>query len=88
MPPECAKQLSRAFELYWTDKAAAANRLRFFVECLMDHFNVPTKGKGQKKESHVLDLFERIVASDIVIPSHKDALEAMRHVGNNGSHGG
>lgn len=54
----------------------------------MDHFNVPTKGKGQKKNSHVLDMFERIAEFDIIKPGHKDALEAMRHVGNYGSHVG
>ncbi|MDW9709521.1 DUF4145 domain-containing protein [Sinorhizobium meliloti] len=88
LPHECAKQLKKAFELYWVDKAAAANRLRIFVERLMDHFKVPLKGKGKKTKIHTLDLSERIDEFDTMKPGHKDALDALRHVGNYGSHEG
>ncbi|MER9643200.1 DUF4145 domain-containing protein [Mesorhizobium sp. M0239] len=88
LPPEGASQLKKAFELYWLDKAAAANRLRIFVERLMDHFQVPLKGKGNKTKNHTLDLSERIEEFDKMKPGHKDALNALRHVGNYGSHEG
>ncbi|MCX5580282.1 DUF4145 domain-containing protein [Kaistia terrae] len=88
LPSECSKQLKKGFELYWVDKAAAANRLRIFVERLMDHFKVPTKGKGKKVKVHTLDLSERIDEFDTMKPGHKDALDALRHVGDYGSHQG
>lgn len=88
LSPTCEAQLRKAFELYWLDKAAAANRLRIFVERLMDHFQVPTKGKGNKSKTHTLDLSERIEEFDKMKPGHKDALDALRHVGNYGSHEG
>lgn len=88
LPRECEVQLKKAFELYWVDKAAAANRLRVFVERLMDHFQVPTKGKGNKTKTHTLDLSERIDEFEKMKPGHKDALDALRHVGNYGSHEG
>lgn len=88
LPHECEAQLKKAFELYWVDKLAAANRLRIFVERLMDHFQVPTKGKGNKTKTHTLDLSERIDGFEKMKPGHKDALDALRHVGNYGSHQG
>ncbi|NEI70979.1 DUF4145 domain-containing protein [Rhizobium lusitanum] len=84
----CASHLKKAFELYWVDKAATANRLRIFVEQLMDQFHVPTEGKGNKKKKHKLDLSERIEEFDQIKPGHKDALHALRIVGNFGSHEG
>lgn len=88
LPELCSAHLRKAFELYWLDKAACANRLRIFVERLMDHFQVPPEGKGQKKKKHHLDLFERIAEFDAMKPGHKDALDALRYVGNYGSHKG
>ncbi|MCJ8521760.1 hypothetical protein ABID21_004931 [Pseudorhizobium tarimense] len=84
----CNVQLRKAFELYWLDKAACANRLRIFVERLMDHFEVPTEGKAKKKKKHRLDLSERIEEFDSIKPGHKNALDALRFVGNYGSHEG
>ena len=84
----CNVQLRKAFELYWLDKAACANRLRIFVERLMDHFAVPTHGKGKKTKKHWFNLSERIEEFDSMKPGHKDALDALRFVGNYGSHEG
>lgn len=88
LSPACSTQLRKAFELYWLDKAACANRLRIFVERLMDHFQVPIEGLGNKNKKHRLDLSERIAEFDEMKPGHKDALDALRHVGNYGSHEG
>ncbi|MGZ2424024.1 DUF4145 domain-containing protein [Rhizobium laguerreae] len=88
LPAECATHLILAFELYWVDGAAAANRLRILVERLMDHFQVPVKGKGKKDKTHTLDLSERIDEFEKIKPGHKDALDALRFVGNHGSHVG
>ncbi|WP_164830052.1 DUF4145 domain-containing protein [Sinorhizobium medicae] len=84
----CAMQLRKAFELYWLDKAACANRLRIFVERLMDHFQVPTQKLDKKGKPYDLNLSQRITEFDKMKPGHKDALDALRHVGNYGSHEG
>lgn len=88
LPTECAKHLKLAFELYWVDGAAAASRLRILVERLMDHFDVPIEGKGNKDKNHALSLSERIAEFEKMKPGHKDALDALRFVGNHGSHAG
>ncbi|NEJ72070.1 DUF4145 domain-containing protein [Rhizobium phaseoli] len=88
LSPACNKQLGKAFELYWLDKASCANRLRIFVERLMDHFEAPTTKLTKKDKVHLLNLSERIEEFDKMKPGHKDALDALRHVGNYGSHEG
>ncbi|WP_179874728.1 DUF4145 domain-containing protein [Rhizobium anhuiense] len=88
LPAECAEQLELAFELYWVDKAAAANRLRILVERLMDHLNVPVEGNGKNDKIRRLNLSERIDEFEKMKPGHKAALDALRFVGNHGSHAG
>lgn len=82
------EHLSDAFGLLWVDAAACANRLRIAVEYLLDQLAVPRKGKRRNGKNGDLDLSERIEALDIVRPGHKSALNALRHVGNTGSHEG
>lgn len=84
----CKMHLKKAFELYWLDKAACANRLRIFVERLMDDFEVTKSKILENGKPHALNLFERIQAFDEVKPGHGAALNALRHVGNYGSHEG
>jgi hypothetical protein len=43
---------------------------------------------GNKIKTHSLDLSERIDEFEKMKPAHKDALDALRHVGNYGSHEG
>ncbi|MGR9178447.1 DUF4145 domain-containing protein [Rhizobium leguminosarum] len=88
LPSECAEHLELAFELYWVDKAAAANRLRILIERVMDHFNVPVEGNSKNDKTHRLNLSERIDEFEMMKPGHKDAFDALRIVGNHGSHVG
>ncbi|RVG28646.1 DUF4145 domain-containing protein [Sinorhizobium meliloti] len=86
----CKHHLAKAFELMWTDAAASANRLRIFVERLMDQYQIPTEGPSDKDPTKIVEwkLFKRIDELEKQHPGHKDAFTALRHVGNEASHMG
>ncbi|MCM2455375.1 DUF4145 domain-containing protein [Rhizobium sp. CG4] len=82
------EHLLRSFVLFWVDSAACANRLRIVTEYLLDQLKIPRKGpKGDDKNAR-LDLFDRIELLKAAKPGHEDALNALRSVGNVGSHDG
>lgn len=85
---EPKKHLRKAYELFWNDYASSANRLRIFVEAFLDQMAVPRKGKKRNGKNGELDLSERIDALEVAKPGHKKALDALRYVGNVGSHEG
>ncbi|UWU25949.1 DUF4145 domain-containing protein (plasmid) [Rhizobium sp. CB3060] len=77
-----------SFELFWVDMAACANRLRIVVEVLLDQLGIPrAKAPGEKGPKH-LDLAARIARLGDARPGHEHALNALRYVGNAGSHHG
>ena len=81
--------LLKAFELYWVDLDASANRIRSCVETLLDSFKVPKFNKPAKGRKRVrLNLATRIQKFDVQKPGHKPILDALRWVGNVGSHEG
>lgn len=77
MPVGLIKELRVAFQLFWVDLGSCANRLRIFVERLLDHYEVPA---GR--------LNNRIEDFKAIDPEHAETFEALRHVGNVGSHEG
>jgi hypothetical protein len=81
IPPETpysvANELRTAFELFWLNSGACANRLRISVERIMDEQKVIGK-----------TLFDRIDAFQKIEPEHGPTFDALRHVGNLGSHEG
>jgi hypothetical protein len=85
---DCQEQLVKAFELMWVDSGASANRIRIFVERLMDQFNMPTVGTSKKGKPYELKLADRINEMEKLHPGHKDSFDALRWVGNEGSHSG
>jgi len=76
---ECSEQIRAAFELYFVDTGACANRLRVAVERLLDQLNIRKRG---------LKLYQRIDELDKVNPGHRHILDALRFVGNVASHEG
>ncbi|ESY98058.1 DUF4145 domain-containing protein [Mesorhizobium sp. LNHC209A00] len=66
-----------SFSVFWSDRAAAANRLRMSVERILDHEGIPKLG---------FRLAPRIERFAQKYPDQKDTLEALRWVGNVGSH--
>jgi hypothetical protein len=82
------EHLLRSFVLFWVDHASCANRLRIVTEFLLDQLGIARNGpKGSDKNAR-LDLFDRIELLKLARPGHEDALNALRSVGNVGSHDG
>jgi hypothetical protein len=83
---ECAVHLRKAFELFWVDSASCANRIRIFVECLLDQLHVerlPPSGKG--REFTLARRIELLAAKGI---GHADTIDSLRNAGNFASHSG
>ena len=76
-PPQVANELEVAFSLFWVDLGSCANWLRISVECILDEFGLP-----------VGNLAARIQAFKNADPEHAVTFDALRHVGNVGSHEG
>lgn len=77
-----------AFGLFWSDEASAANRLRVTVESLLDDLNIPKTTINSKKKRVPLSLASRIDKLEAKKSGHKDALDALRWIGNHASHSG
>ncbi len=82
------EHLSRSFALFWADYAACANQLRIVTEYLLDQLGIERTGKKGDGKNARLDLFDRIELLKVARPGHEDALNALRLVGNVGSHDG
>jgi len=80
--------LLRSFALFWIDHAACANRLRIVTEYLLDQVGIPRDGPKGRSANARLDLFDRIELLKVAKPGHEVAFNALRVVGNVGSHDG
>lgn len=88
VPGEIQRELNKAFELYWTDLNATANRLRVSVERIMDQQGVPHEALNKNGVMGRLDLNGRIAVFGKTNTEHAETLTALRMIGNLGSHGG
>lgn len=77
-----------AFGLFWSDEASAANRLRVTVESLLDDLHIPKTTINSKRKRVPLSLASRIDKLEAKKSGHKDALDALRWIGNHASHSG
>jgi hypothetical protein len=71
--------------MIWSDLGASGSRLRTSVELLLDDFKIPREGKGTKK-TYRLSLQDRINAFKAVDADYATTLDALRIVGNLGTH--
>jgi len=87
-PGEVTTAIRRAFDLYWTDSAAAANAIRQVVEALMNHYGVRKFGNDKKTRARVrVPLHNRIDHGfRRKEPGPADSLLAIKWIGNAGSH--
>lgn len=86
-PRQVAEELDLAFQLYWSDLGASANRLRTSLERLLDDLKIPKTKIDKNQKKH----FYRPLASRIGLfakkkPEYGDNLDALRIVGNLGTH--
>ena len=83
------RHLLKAFELLWIDAGASANRLRICVEVLLDQFKVPRNNKPKIGKKRVrLSLGTRLTKLKGRTASQKHIFDALRVIGNVGSHDG
>jgi hypothetical protein len=84
-PRDVKKDIVLAFQLYWSDLGASANRLRTSIERILDHFEIPKTITSNKKK-RFRPLASRIDLFTEKNPAFKDSLNALRQVGNLGTH--
>jgi hypothetical protein len=84
LPVQVSTYLEKAFQVFWCDADSSVNRLRTVVEYLLDGLGISRTGLKDER----LFLGPRI---DLLVdPKHnlvKGALNSIRHMGNEGSHG-
>jgi hypothetical protein len=86
-PREIANEIWKAFGLFWSDLGASASRLRTSVERMMDDFKIPkTLSTPQKKSKRFRTLASRIILFKAKMPTFGDHMDALRYVGNLGTH--
>jgi hypothetical protein len=87
VPREVAKDLKLSFELFWSDLGASATSLRSSVERLLDNFQVAKTRISKKSKRRVfIPLVGRIDIFKKKHAEHAESLDALRHVGNIGTH--
>ena len=74
------------FNFFWFSYSSAANQLRVSVEFLLDHLAVPRERVCKDGKTHRYDLNGRIQHYEKTDPHHGKTIDALRMVGNLGSH--
>lgn len=90
LPSSVEKELSLAFQLFWTDLDACSSRLRTSVERVLDDLKIPRRRRSKKGKLRWMSLQERIEAFEAKIKDDAlaDTFNALRVVGNLGTHEG
>jgi hypothetical protein len=87
-PEPIQEELRVAFELFWSDLGACANRLRIAIERLLDERKInKTNGKSKKAKDR-LTTHDRIGLLAAKFPEATEHLMAIKWLGNTGSHFG
>lgn len=91
IPAECpeavADELRKAFDLYWSDRASSANRLRVAVESLLTDRKIK-RYTVQNNKRQYLSLHKRIMDFEQSQLEPAKQLLAIKWLGNTGSHAG
>lgn len=75
-PDDVKRAIVSAGQVVWLDPASGANRLRTAVEHLLTDLGVPKRGSAHRR-------IERLAESE---PDVAEVLEAVKWIGNDGSH--
>lgn len=87
-PQNVQAQLQASFPLYWIDKGACSNKLRVSLELLIDHEGIDRIRLGQNGKEHNLRLHDRIELFEEKYEGLGKLMEAVKWLGNEGSHQG
>ena len=87
-PPIVTRNIEQAFALYWMNLGATTNRLRIAIERMLDDLKIPKERDTKAGTTKRIDLFERIELFKTEAPEHAETFNALRIVGNLGSHEG
>jgi hypothetical protein len=90
-PNDVAAEIETAYQVFSCDLAGAINHLRKSVELILDHLKIPRRQMVQDKKTgrvrrRLRDLNNRIAAFRRKNPKLADRLEAVKWIGNRGSH--
>lgn len=87
-PNDISTQIIGAFNLYWCDSSACANKIRIALEMIMDDHGIKKTYITKKKERKDLPLHARIELFAKKFTALRDHLIAIKWIGNSGSHVG
>lgn len=89
-PDECPglvqDELKSAWPLFWVDASACANRLRGCIEVMLTEHGVPRSARDKNGKMSRLRLHARIDRFRKKEPAIAVTLEAIKWLGNEGSH--
>jgi Domain of unknown function (DUF4145) len=83
-PKAVSDEITKSFELFWTDRSSAANKLRNAVEEILADFGI-SKGTPAGKFVALAVRLDKAKELDI---AHHGTMVALKDVGNTGSHEG
>lgn len=87
VPYNISLEIKKSFALYWTDLNAAANRLRASVEKILKHQESLAEAQQLRSLSKPKKLITLIKQFGTDNAKNSEALNALRMIGNLGSHG-
>jgi hypothetical protein len=87
-PQAVLDRLEEASRVVWADPGSAANALRRCVEAVLDHQKVKKTATKRSGGRHTLSTHDRIVDFKAKDKLAAQSLEAVKWVGNQGSHSG
>lgn len=88
-PADVRAAVVAGFSLFWTDRDSCANKWRIAIECLLTHAGIPRYHKAIKgKPRRPVSLHARIQLFRKKNVDAAECLEAVKWLGNYGSHTG
>ena len=81
-PKPVQTELKKAFNLIWTDRSSAVNKLRVAIEEMLVGFGIDKK----TEEENFIPLAQRLDRFQAMQIGHHDTLLALKDLGNTGSH--
>lgn len=85
-PQEIKKAIEDSFSFIFTNKSAAANKIRIALECLLTHLKVKRYIITRRRKRKRLTLHERILLLASKYDGLKEICSAIKWLGNSGSH--